>query len=241
MKPNVLIPMAGRGTRFVNVGYDLPKPLIEIKGSPIIEYVIDSLNIYGNYIFIVQKDHVDHFKIDEVLRRIKPTCSIITTDVVTEGPACSALLAKDLIDNENELVIANCDQIMNWWGAAFLNAARMYDGTVVTYTHNSPKNSYARISNMGFVQEIREKEVISDISLNGIHYWKKGRHFVQSAEEMIEKNDRVNNEFYISHTYNYLIERCFSVGIHHIPNCQHHNVGVPEDFESFIGQQNIDS
>ena len=117
----------------------------------------------------------------------------------------------------------------------FLHNVRMYDGAVVTYHSDTEKNSFARLDKKGFVTEIREKEVISNVSLNGIHYWGKAFRFFVSAKEMIAKNDRAENgEFYIGPTYNYMIKNNYRVGIYHIPNEQHHPVGVPADLEKYL-------
>ncbi len=233
---NVLIPMAGEGTRFPRDTYKIPKPLIDIRGVPMIQRAIESLGLIGTYHFVIRKDSY----YDQVCTLLHKTLSdpkIISVEETTEGPASSSLLFKDFINTEEELVIANCDQIM-WWDAdLFLTNARYYkyDGLIVTYSTTPPKNSYARIDRNGFVQEIREKEVISDISLNGIHYWRKGRYFVESTESMMRMNDRApNGEFYVGPTYNHMIQQGLKVGIHHIPNWQHNPVGVPEDLETFL-------
>jgi dTDP-glucose pyrophosphorylase len=233
---NIVIPMAGEGTRFPKDAYKVPKPLIDINGVPMIQRAIESLGLIGTYHFVIRKDSY-YDQICTLLHSIFSSVKIISIDQTTEGPASSCLLFKDFINNEEELVIANCDQIMWWDPNLFFNTARYYkyDGLVVTYTTKTPKNSYARVDKMGFVQEIKEKEVISDISLNGIHYWRKGKYFVQSAESMIEYNDTApNGEFYVGPTYNYMIKDGLKVGIHHIPNYQHNPVGVPEDLNSFL-------
>lgn len=232
---NIVIPMAGRGIRFSEAGYTIPKPLIQVNGKPIIERAVESLGVPGRYIFIVQKEHMEKFALGTLLNRIAPNCKIIEIDEITEGPACTALLAKPYIDNFHELVIANCDQIMQWDAQKFLYEAAVYDGCVVTYHENTPKNSYVRIDSKGKVLEIKEKEVISNISLNGIHHWTCGNDFVESAEEMIANNDRApNKEFYISQTYNYMIKKGQEIGFHHIPNQQHINVGVPDDLDQYL-------
>lgn len=232
---NILIPMAGEGTRFPRDTYKIPKPLIEIDGIPMIQRAIESLGLTGTYHFVVRKDSY-YDQVCTILHSIFNSPKIISVDETTEGPASSCLLFKDYIDNEDELVIANCDQIMWWDSDLFLTTARYYkyDGIVVTYSTDTPKNSYAKIDKNGFVKEIREKEVISDISLNGIHYWRKGKYFVNSANEMIDANDRApNGEFYVGPTYNYMVKNGLKVGIHHIPGWQHNSVGVPEDLEKF--------
>lgn len=233
---NILIPMAGEGTRFPRDTYKVPKPLINIKGSPMIQVALESLGLVGTYHFVIRKDSY-YDQVCHLLHSIFPSSKIISVDETTSGPASSCLLFKDYINNEEELVIANCDQIMWWDPELFLTTARYYkyDGLVVTYSTNTPKNSYAKIDKDGFVVKIKEKEVISDVSLNGIHYWRKGKYFVQSAESMIECKDTApNGEFYVGPTYNYMIKDGLKIGIHHIPNYQHNPVGVPEDLNSFL-------
>jgi len=231
---NVLIPLAGKGSRFANSGYDFPKPLIDILGKPMIVRAIESLDLEGNYHFVLRKnDTLEPTR--EALLSIKPDARIIEIDYVTDGPACTANLFREFINNDEELIIANCDQIMEWNSENFLYNVRNYDGAVVTYHSDTDKNSYAEITSKGLVKRIREKEVISNVSLNGIHYWKRGRHFVDSYDTMIDQNDRApNGEFYIGPSYNYMIQSDLKVGIYHIPNQCHHPVGVPYDLEKYL-------
>lgn len=230
---NVVIPMAGLGSRFPREKY-LPKPLIDVNGKPMIVRAIESLDIDAQYHFLIRRDEFTNI-IQTVIEKTVPSSRFIAVDHTTEGPACSVLLFKEFIDNDQELIVANCDQIMEWSSELFFHNVRLYDGAVVTYYSDTDKNSYARIDKKGYVIEMREKEVISNISLNGIHYWKKGSHFVSSAEDMIAANDRApNGEFYIAPSYNHMISRGLKVGIHHIPNEQHHPVGVPVDLEKFL-------
>jgi len=240
---NVVIPMAGLGIRFANQGFNLPKPLIDVNGEPMIAKAIKTLNLDSaysltQYYFVIAKNDFTQ-KVKEVIRKVEPTARFIEIDYLTEGPAVTALLYKEDINNDNELVIANCDQIMEWNSQTFLVNARLYDGCVVTYHTDTEKNSYAKLDEFGFVTQIKEKEVISDASLNGIHYWKHGKYFVQSAEEMIANQDRApNGEFYIGPTYNYMIKHGHKVGIYHIPYSQHHAVGVPSDLERYLNYEN---
>lgn len=232
---NVLIPMAGLGSRFPSHQYSMPKPLIEVRGKPMIAMAIDSLDLDGKYFFVIAKNKFTSLVKDTIRAILPKNSEFIEIDYLTEGPAASALLFKDKINNQEELVIANCDQIMEWNSKNFIHNIRLYDGAVVTYHTDTTKNSYARLDTRGFVTEIREKEVISNVSLNGIHYWKQGKFFVDSAEKMIEMEDRApNGEFYIGPTYNYMIKHGLKVGVYHIPNQQHNPVGVPEDLEIYL-------
>jgi dTDP-glucose pyrophosphorylase len=230
--------MAGLGIRFATQGFALPKPLIDINGEPMIAKAIKTLDLNAQYLFVIAKNNFSD-RVKRVIKDVEPSAKFIEIDYLTEGPAVTALLFKDLINSDEELIIANCDQIMEWNSNTFLVNARLYDGCIVTYHTDTEKNSYARLDKKGFVTEIREKEVISNVSLNGIHYWKHGWHFVDSAEEMIENQDRApNGEFYIGPTYNYMIRKKLKVGIYHIPNSQHHAVGVPSDLESYLNYEN---
>lgn len=232
---NILIPIAGLGSRFPIETYKTTKPLIKINGKTMIEHAIESLSIIGNYHFVI-RDSIFFDELYSVLKSIDSSCNIIKINELTNGPAETCLIAKDYINNDDELIIANSDQIMWWDSDLFLQVARnsKYDGMIVTYTSNTDKNSYAKINKQGLVTQIKEKEVISDISLNGIHYWKHGRDFVDSATKMIYNNERYNNEFYVGPTYNSMIMDGKKIGIYHIPSYQHNAVGVPSDLELYM-------
>lgn len=230
--------MAGRGERFKNSGFDIPKPIIDVNGEPMIQAAVKSLDIEGNYIFIVYDYEKEEYN-TSIKNAIHSCCKnpkVIKVNYTTNGPASSALLAKELINNNEPLVITNCDQIMKWNVEKFLEKTRGYgDGFVVTYKNNTPKNSYVRLDLEGhWAVEFAEKRVISEHSLNGIHFWKRGRLFVDSAEAMIKKDIRVNNEFYIAESYNQLVREGFYIDIHEIPREQHWAIGIPEDLKRYL-------
>lgn len=232
---NIVIPMAGRGSRFSSVGYTLPKPLIEVNGKPMIQVVVENLNIDGNYIFIAQKDHDEKFNVVEKLRNIVPGCKVILIDGVTEGAACTSLLAKEYINNDLPLLIANSDQYLEWDSNEFLYCASAdgVDGCISTFFNNSPKWSYVRMDGDNhFVAEVREKDVISNEATTGIYYWKHGSEYVRYAEMMINKNIRVNNEFYICPVYNEAIEDGKKITIKRCTKMW--GIGVPEDLNYFL-------
>lgn len=236
-KLNIIIPMAGLGSRFLVKGFSLPKPLIDINGVPMIIKSITSLGVENaNYLFVITKNNHSEFIRTEISKLVD--AKFIEINYLTEGPACSALLFEEQINNDQELIIANCDQIMEWNPELFLLNVRQFDGAVVTYHETTEKNSYAKINSNGYVIGIKEKQVVSNISLNGIHYWKKGSYFVNSAKRMIELDDRApNGEFYVGPSYNYMIQEGFKVGIYHIPNQMHHAVGTPEDLQKYISYE----
>ena len=231
---NILIPMAGLGSRFSKQGYVFPKPLIEVKGKPMIQLVVENLNIDGQYTFIVLQEHIDKYNIDKMLRLIKPDCNIVITDGITEGAASTTLLAKEFIDNENPLVIANSDQYFEWNPReviySFMN--KSIDGGILTFPSTHPKWSYAKIDELGNVVEVAEKNPISNHATVGVYFWTHGSDYVASAEEMIDKNIRVNNEFYVCPVYNQAIENDKKIVIKDIDKMW--GIGTPEDLETFL-------
>ncbi len=231
--------MAGKGQRFMNNGFMVPKPLIKVGQKTMIECAVESLDISGRYIFITRKykDKNLNLALTSALKNSSDNFIEIQIDHETEGPAATALLAKDYINSSEKLIIANCDQIMSWNSKYFdlVATSGIFEGLLVTYYADTDKNSYCLINEKGFVTLVKEKEQISTISTNGIHFWDEGAKFVLSAEEMIMANDRApNGEFYVAPTYNYLIQKGNKVGIFHIPNEQHNSVGVPEDLRKYL-------
>jgi HAD superfamily hydrolase (TIGR01509 family) len=231
---NVLIPMAGAGSRFEKAGYTFPKPLIEVKGKPMIQVVVDNLNIEANYIYVVQKSHREKYNLDTLLNLITPDCKILEVDGLTEGAACTALLAKEYIDNDCPLLFANSDQFVEWNSSEFMYKMQETesDGGIVTFEATHPKWSFAKIDNNGFVTEVAEKNPISNIATVGYYYWKKGSDFVKYAEQMIEKNIRVNNEFYVCPVFNQAIEDDKKIRTFNIDRMW--GLGTPEDLDFYL-------
>lgn len=230
----VLIPMAGAGSRFEKAGYTFPKPLIDVEGKPMIQAVVDNLNIEAQHVFIVQKSHYEKYNLQQTLNQISPNCEIVQVDGITEGAACTTLLAKKYIDNDEPLVIANSDQYVEWDSNEFMYSmvADLVDGGILSFKSTHPKWSYAKLGDDGFVCEVAEKKPISDIATVGIYYWKKGSDYVRYAEDMIEKNIRVNNEFYVCPVFNQAIEDNKKVKIFNVEKMW--GIGTPEDLQIFL-------
>jgi dTDP-glucose pyrophosphorylase len=233
-KMNVLIPMAGAGSRFAQAGYTFPKPLIEVHGKPMIQVVVDNLNVEAHYIFIVQKSHYEKYNLKQLLNLIEPGCDIIQVDGLTEGAACTTLLAKELIDSDQPLLMANSDQFIEWNSNECLYAftADGIDGGIVTFKATHPKWSFAKIGEDGFVTEVAEKNPISDTATVGVYYWKHGSDYVKYAEQMIEKNIRTNNEFYVCPVFNEAIGDGKKIRVKNIDKMW--GIGTPEDLNYFL-------
>ena len=233
-KMNVLIPMAGNGSRFAQAGYTFPKPLIEVHGKPMIQVVVENLAVDANFIFVVQKSHREKYNLDSMLSLICPGCKIVEVDSVTEGAACTVLLAKEFIDNDEPLVIANSDQFIEWNSLEFfykMNEQNL-DAGIVSFRATHPKWSYAKVDDNGFVTEVAEKNPISDIATVGVYYWKQGKDFVKYAERMISKNIRVNNEFYVCPVFNEALLSGLKIKTFDIPKMW--GIGTPEDLNYFL-------
>ena len=238
-KMNIVIPMAGAGSRFKDAGYTFPKPLIEVRGKPMIQVVVENINIDANYIFIVQKNEREKYNLDTLLNLIAPNCTIVEVDGITEGAACTALLSKEFIDNDNPLFFANSDQFVEWSSSEFLYNMQEsdVDGGIVSFRSTHPKWSFAKVDENGFVTEVAEKNPISDIATVGFYYWKHGADFVKYAEDMIDKNIRVNNEFYVCPVFNQAIEDNKKIKTFDIDNMW--GLGTPEDLNYFLKEYNV--
>ena len=231
---NVLIPMAGAGSRFEKAGYTFPKPLIDVNGKPMIQVVVDNLNFNANHIFITQKNHRSKYNLDQLLSLICDKPNIIEVEKLTEGAACTTLLAKEIINNDNPLIVANSDQYVEWNSNEFMYKMQETDcdAGILTFESTHPKWSFAKVDEYGFVSEVAEKNPISNVATVGIYYWKKGSDYVRFAEEMISENIRVNNEFYVCPVFNQAIKAGLKVKTFQIKKMW--GIGTPEDLKFFL-------
>ena len=233
-KLNILIPMAGAGSRFQQAGYTFPKPLIDVEGKPMIQVVTENLNMDANFIYVVQKEHREKYNLDTLLNLITPNCKIVEVNGITEGAACTALLAKEFIDSDNPLFFANSDQFCEWDSTEFMYKMNETDtdGGIVSFRATHPKWSFAKVNDEGLVTEVAEKNPISDIATVGFYYWKHGSDFVKYAEEMIEQNVRVNGEFYVCPVFNQAIADGKEIRTFDIPKMW--GLGTPEDLKYYL-------
>jgi hypothetical protein len=226
--------MAGAGSRFAAAGYTFPKPLIEVRSKPMIQVVVDNLNMEANYIFVVQKEHYETYNLKYLLNLIAPNCKIVQVDTLTEGAACTTLLAQEYIDNDQPLLMANSDQFVEWNSNEVMYAfnADNIDGGILTFKNTHPKWSYAKLDEHGFVSEVAEKKVISENATVGMYFWKQGSDYVKYANQMINKNIRVNSEFYVCPVYNEAIADGKRIRVKQIERMW--GIGTPEDLNYFL-------
>jgi dTDP-glucose pyrophosphorylase len=240
---NIVIPMAGRGSRFLKAGFDVPKPLIPVHGVPMIRLVIENIRpaCPHRFVFICQRAHLrDHALEPKLLKWAAAEAEVVEVDGVTEGAACTVLGARDLIDNTEPLMIANSDQFIIAAIDEYLADmdARGLDGLIMTMRADDPKWSYAGVDKHGFVDRVVEKDPISPHATVGIYNFRHGRDFVRSAEAMVAEDERVNGEFYVAPVYNGLIAKGARVGVHDIgaEGDGMFGLGTPPDLERFVEQ-----
>ncbi len=236
---NIVIPMAGQGSRFAKAGYEKPKPFIDVDGKPMIVRVLENLAYPdARYILIARREHME--KEAELVKQIEKEFNaiFIPIDKLTEGTACTVLYARKYINNDEPLLIANSDQIVDMNIADFIDDCknRNLNGSILTFIdkHQDPKWSFAKLDENNLVTEVKEKVVISEFATVGIYLYSKGKEFVDASIDMIIENDRVNNEFYTCPTYNYAIKEGSKIGIYNIKFEKMHGIGTPEDLNSYL-------
>ena len=239
MKINVVIPMAGLGSRFSKVGYNKPKPFIDVLGKPMIERVIENLKIENaTYILIARKEHIESER--EILKELEKKYHIILVgiDQVTEGAICTVLHTRKYINNDVPLLLANCDQIVDIDIQSYLKDCfnKKADGSILTFKdeERNPKWSFAKVDKDAWVTEVKEKEAISEFATVGLYLFSKGKDCVDYAIDMIVRNDRVNNEFYTCPIYNYAINNDKKITHFLIDAKKMYGIGTPDDLNSFL-------
>lgn len=236
----ILIPMAGEGSRFTKEGYQFPKPLIDVSGAPMIQRIVENLSFEAEYIFLVRKEHIEKYVgLCETLKQITNNKAIIVpVDGLTEGAASTALLARDFIDTDEDLLIANSDQIIEYEVNNFLTIKNLtsIDSMVFTFIATHPKWSFVKINSKGFVTEVAEKNPISNIATCGIYWYRKGKDFIKYAEQMISKKIKVNNEYYIAPVFNELIQDNKTLVPFYVNKMW--GIGTPEDLTFYLNFKN---
>lgn len=232
---NIVIPMAGAGSRFAKEGYTDPKPLIPVVGVPMIKLVIENLRpaVPHRFIFICQAAHLQAYpQLEANLRTWAPGAEVVTVDGLTEGAAVTVLAARQFINDSNPLMIANSDQYVDIDIDGYLAAMGDSDGLIMTMPAQDPKWSYVR-REAGRVVEVVEKQVVSDEATVGIYNFAAGKDFVAGALAMIAQNERVNNEFYVAPVYTRLAVAGARVETFDIGD-RMHGIGIPDDLNEFL-------
>lgn len=230
----IVVPAAGRGSRFSVQGYSDPKPLLEVLGRPLVKWSTDGLRgIAGaKFIFLVLQEHIDRHQIDERLREMYDNCEVVSVQTITEGAASTVLLAKDWLNLNDDLAIVNCDNMFIVdLGSMKSSLSASVKGVIIYFASRSDRWSYVQVNEQGLAIRVAEKEVISDKATVGCYYFKQAKYFVEAAEYMIEKGIRTKGEFYVCPVYNILIEQGHQIMT--FPCELHYSLGTPEEVEEF--------
>lgn len=224
--------MAGEGRRFKEAGYTVPKPFIPIHGRPMIHHIIENLRpVCNDWIFLIREEHMSPGVIKSLKNEVH-SCDIITVPALTQGAACTVLLAKNHIFYDEPVLIANADQLIHYDMKNWLSHRDHSMASVWVFgPETNPKWSYAKVEG-DFITEVAEKNPISPWATCGVYYWKNWGDYVDCADKMINRNIRVNNEFYVCPVYNIFLEK----GLHVWPFFVDKMIGLgdPESVEAYL-------
>ena len=235
---NVIIPAAGDGSRFSNAGWKKPKPFIDVEGKPMLHHVINNICPKGGQItLLLRQEHINsHVNIVNSLRQ--SNYNIISVSKLTEGTASTVLLSRNIFNNDDPMMVANSDQLVDFDVNTYIDDCldRDLDGSILVFRDPlmDPKWSFVKLNNAGLVVEVAEKKPISDLATVGVYFFKRGNDFVSASLDMILANDRVNNEFYTCPVYNYMIRNGARIGVFEVPFNAMSGLGTPEDLNLFL-------
>jgi NDP-sugar pyrophosphorylase family protein len=237
---NIVLPIAGRGSRFAVAGYTQPKPLIPVHGIPMIAAVVRNVRprCAHRFIFVALAEHLEREAMRKALALSAPGCVIVPVERVTEGAACTVLLAREHINSDDPLMLANSDQWVDIDIDDYLASMERQraDALIMTMKADDPKWSFVGLNGQRLVTRVVEKEAISNEATVGIYNFRRGSDFVRAAEQMIAKNLRVNNEFYVAPVYNELIAEGARIAIYNVgrEGAGMYGLGIPSDLEQFL-------
>lgn len=241
----IVIPMAGMGTRFLEAGYTEPKPFIPVFDKPMIQWVIENVRpktMPCRFHFICSEGQLTAGLFDR-LKQWAPGSSVTVVPDTTQGAACTVMLARGVVDPNHPLLLANSDQWVNHDIDRFIDDAieNQADGSILTFRDSNPKWSFAKTDERGRVVEVAEKKPISDQATVGIYYFSKAQHFFSAAQNMIRNDKRTRGEFYVCPVYNELIADGKTIRSFEIPASSMHGLGTPQDLKDFLdwGRHNL--
>lgn len=238
----ILILMAGSSESFRNAGYSYPKPLIEIAGKPLVQHILESTaalcQAEDKLIVAVRKDENVKYHITQVVHLLDPSAIVLEIPGEPAGAACSAMLAIDLIDDTEPLVVINGDQIIN---VDFLRVMSDFktkglDGGIIVFRDVHPRWSFVKSGEDGMVIEAAEKRPISNLATAGFYYFREGRDFVSSVKAMILKGAVVNGNYFICPAYNEMILKNQKIGTFLIEKKQYVSLATPHACEQYEGK-----
>lgn len=243
MRPlHIIMPMAGEGNRFKKEGWIVPKPLIQLNGQPLFKHAISSVSaddINLKYSFIVRKEHIDEYKIDQTIKTYVPDANIFSVEKTTRGAVETCLIAESVIADSDAVIVMDCD--LEFRSDSFMKIIReilqqpyseVSCGALVSFESNNPRYSYAELDKNGLVIRTAEKEVISNHALCGAYFFSTGKRFKQIAHQLLEEPVFTKPEYYISLLYNYLIADGETVRLAQLD--EYFSYGTPEELKNYL-------
>jgi len=234
---NILMLLAGDSRPFEDQGYLYPKYLLEVEGKPLVQHVVEHIALSRpcRYIFVIRKEDADRFHFESVLKLLSPDAEVVIAEGLTHGAACTALLAVELIDNDEPLLIVNGDQVveLSYDRAIDFFEQQSFDAGTVVFDSVHPRWSYVRLDKSDHVVEAAEKRPISRNATAGLYYYAKGSDFVSASKEMIRKDAHVGEAFYVCPTFNEMLLRQALVGVFRIPRECYHSLAAPQGVQAF--------
>lgn len=230
---NIVIPMAGAGSRFASAGYTLPKPLIPAFGKPMYAWAVESLPYAQaqRLIFICLKEHLERFPLEADIRGRYPgvKVEVVALDRLTSGQAETVLAALKWIDNDSPLLIFNADTYVP---DPFVMPEGPLDGVIQTFQASDPRYSFARLGEDGWVCEVAEKVPISQHASTGLYYFARGRDFVHYTQKFMAAGRTIQGEAYVMLTYDEMLKEHKRLRIQEVSS--HWVLGTPEELERFL-------
>lgn len=239
---HIIMPMAGEGSRFAKAGWTTPKPLIELRGVPLFQRAIGSVALPGvemKYSFIVRQEHIDKQHIDSLIQDILPEARIFSVLKTTRGAVETCLVAEAAIDDDDAVVVMDCDLEFRSVGynqlvskALSLPADEADGGALVSFESDNLRYSYALVDDDGRVLRTAEKEPISNHALCGAYFFGSGKDFKRIAHQLLDDGTHGKAEFYVSLLYNYLLAEGKIVRLATME--EYYSYGTPEELKNYL-------
>lgn len=242
MRPlHIIMPMAGEGSRFMKEGWTTPKPLIELRGIPLFMRAIGSVSVEGaamKFSFIVRQEHIEHYHIDEQIKKIIPEANIFSVEKTTRGAVETCLIAENAIDENDAVIVMDCD--LEFRSKAYFEGVRMIlnqsadeanGGMLVSFESTEPRYSYAEVDDNMIVKRTAEKEVISSHALCGAYFFSSAKGFLKAAHQLMNEPVFTKPEYYVSLLYNYLLANGETVRLAAME--EYYSYGTPDELRRY--------
>lgn len=240
-KIHLLMPMGGGGTRFGNKGFNVPKPLIQLRGKPFFywaaECITQNIDIY-DITFIVLREHTEKFDIDKEILKYYPDAKICVIPEVLKGAVLTCLEGLKVIDDDKSILFEDCDHA--FLSKAFFDYANSGDfsspdAALLTFESNNPAYSYAKFDGKGRVIGTIEKEVVSNEAICGAYYFKSSDIFKKAVDNYLKAC--AYNEFFVSGVYNELIKLGGEVKTFKLD--EHISFGTPDEYDESVSDNRL--